>query len=210
MTPTNKTPFKPSSYLNSLSKLIFDIVLSSILLIVLSPIFIIISLSILLTSGLPIFFIQKRVGKNGKVFNLIKFRTMKKGSPQQQWRYQQLNQADGPVFKITHDPRHTLIGKYLDWNGIDELPQLLNIIKTDMSLVGPRPLIQQEVKQLTSIQKNRQKIRPGITSPWITKGGHQIPFDQWMSSDLEYLTTATLSQDIQIIISTLSHLLLSI
>lgn len=194
---------KISKYHTSILKKFLDIFLSLILLILSSPIFILIALTTRLTSKGPVFFIQKRTGKDEKEFEIIKFRTMKVGADKLQKKYFRLNESDGPVFKIADDPRFTPFGKILSRTGFDELPQFFNVIKGDMSLVGPRPLPIDESKKLNIKQKQRCLIKPGITSSWVIKGSHQIPFKKWMELDLDYVRNADIVTDILIFLSTL-------
>ena len=154
-----------------------------------------------LDSG-PVIFRQKRVGKGGKVFTVYKFRTMRKGAERQRDRLLKLNEVDGPVFKIYNDPRYTKIGKILAHTGLDELPQLLNVLKGEMSLVGPRPFPIYEAELLSMREKVRQLVKPGITSSWIISGSHQLKFNEWMQLDKEYVLKATLGQDISILLKT--------
>ncbi len=190
----------------SFRKRSFDLFFSVMGVILFSPIFLFLLLIIMIFSGFPVFFVQKRTGLNGKSFNIFKFRTMKNGAQRNQYKYKKLNEADGPVFKIHNDPRFTKIGKILSRTGLDELPQLFNVIRGEMSFVGPRPLPIYESRKLNRIQKTREMIKPGITSPWVVKGSHSLSFKEWMNLDTEYLKKASLKQDIKIIISTLSIL----
>lgn len=160
------------------------------------PLWVLISALILITSGWPIIFAQKRVGINGKVFTLYKFRTMAKGAHKLQKHYSNQNQADGPVFKIYDDPRFTKVGKFLSHTGLDELPQLYNILRGDIAIIGPRPLPVTEAKKLKSWQRERQVITPGIISPWILDGYHSRSFNEWMRSDLDYIKNRSLSYDV--------------
>lgn len=192
-----------NKYHNSLTKRLVDFLSSLVGLILLSPIMLIISLMILLFSGSPIFFLQKRVGKNGKVFKIIKFRTMVRNASKVQNRYKKNNEADGPVFKIYNDPRFTRIGKYLSRASVDELPQLINVLNGDMSLVGPRPLPVNEANKLKKEYKYRELIKPGITSMWVVGGMHKLKFEKWMALDNYYVKHASFSGDIKIIFKTL-------
>jgi lipopolysaccharide/colanic/teichoic acid biosynthesis glycosyltransferase len=167
-------------------------------LIVIVPLFLLITFVIYLTMGIPVFFSQKRVGKDGKVFKIIKFRTMVIGADKIQKNLYRLNQADGPVFKIYDDPRFTKFGKGLSRTGLDELPQIINILKGEMSIVGPRPLPIEEGRKLSKSQKIRELIKPGITSSWVVEGSHQLSFNRWMELDNEYVKEATLSKDFSI------------
>jgi len=151
-----------------------------------TPVITVISLLIFIMSGLPIFYAQKRVGQNGIPFMLYKFRTMHVGAEKLQVKLKAQNEAKGPVFKIHDDPRFTAIGRFLSHTGLDELPQITNILFGQMAVVGPRPLPVAEAKKLLPWQKERHKIKPGIISPWIVNGYHSQAFDDWMKSDLEY------------------------
>jgi len=179
-----------------------DIVISAVSLIILSPVIVLFCLVLKLFSPGPIFFRQRRIGINGSTFKLIKFRTMKLGSERMRRKYKRLNEADGPVFKIYNDPRYTKIGRILAKTGFDEAPQLVNVLKGEMSLVGPRPLPVYEAKLLSKKQKIREFIRPGITSSWIVSGAHQLTFKEWMQLDKKYVINATFGQDISILLKT--------
>jgi lipopolysaccharide/colanic/teichoic acid biosynthesis glycosyltransferase len=150
------------------------------------PLQILIAVTIFLTSGWPVFFAQKRVGLSGKPFVLYKFRSMKVGAHTGQKRLAVYNEASGPVFKIHNDPRYTWVGRFLAHTGLDEMPQLYNVLLGHMSLFGPRPLPIEEVVKLKPWQKKRHVIRPGIVSPWIFEGYHAQSFDAWMKSDIAY------------------------
>lgn len=191
-----------SPYVLSNRKRAFDIVLAFFLLILTSPLIVMISLVILIVEGWPIFFVQDRVGKGSKNFRLLKFRTMYVGAEFDQRNYLSLNEAHGPVFKIKNDPRFVGIGKWLSRTGLDELPQLINVLRGEMSLVGPRPLPTYEHTRITQSYSWRTKIKPGIFSSWITKGAHALSFSDWMKLDKQYMEDASLNLDIKIIIST--------
>ena len=193
---------KTHPYHSSLQKWLFDFVLSLLGLIILSPLFLAIAIAIRLTSKGPIFFIQKRVGKDSKVFKIIMFRTMYVGAERDQKKFSHLNEAGGPVFKIRNDPRFVGIGKFLARTGLDELPQLINVLKGEMSLVGPRPLVISEAKKLTKKQKVRELVRPGITSSWVVEGTHALSFEKWMQLDREYIHRASIGKDIEILLKT--------
>ena len=188
-----------NSYHSSLTKKMLDIVLSVLLLLTIAPLIIAILFIVLIFNGSPIFFIQKRIGKNGKVFKIFKFRTMVKNAAKYQMKYKKMNESDGPVFKINNDPRFTTIGKILSKTGLDELPQFLNVIKGEMSIVGPRPLPVDEAKKLSKKQKIREMVKPGITSLWVIKGQHKLNFKEWMELDAFYVKNASLYLDIKII-----------
>jgi len=127
---------------------------------------------------------------------------MRVGAEQERVKYMHLNEAGGPVFKIRNDPRYTRFGKILARTGLDELPQLLNVLRGEMSLVGPRPLPVYEAKKLNRAQKVRELVKPGITSSWIVSGAHKLKFSQWMQLDAEYVENASLSKDLSILFKT--------
>jgi lipopolysaccharide/colanic/teichoic acid biosynthesis glycosyltransferase len=155
-----------------------------------------------LGSNESVFFKQKRVGKNNKYFIIYKFRSMVHNADKIKKSIVHLNEADGPVFKITDDPRYTKVGKILARTGLDELPQLINVIKGEMSIVGPRPLPKDEAIKLSPLQKKRHLIKPGITSRWVVEGSHNLTFDRWMNLDIDYVKNATIKDDFQIIFKT--------
>lgn len=193
---------KSHSYHSSLLKRMFDLIFSALGLIILTPLILIISTVIKLTSKGPIFFIQERLSKEGKKFKMIMFRTMYVGAERDQKKYSHLNEADGPVFKIKDDPRFEGVGKFLAQTGLDELPQHINVLKGEMSLVGPRPLPVYEAKKLTGAQKVRELVKPGITSSWVVSGAHNLKFRRWMQLDAEYVENASLTTDVSILFKT--------
>lgn len=185
-------------------KRVFDIILSFIALIVLSPVFLIIALVIIIDdrSASPIF-TQKRCGKDGRVFNVYKFRTMCADAEKKLGELKEQNEMDGPVFKIKDDPRITRAGKFLRSTSLDELPQFLNILKGDMSFVGPRPALPKEVEQYNDIHKLRLIVKPGITCYWqIEPERNSITFERWMELDRKYIAERNLWVDIKIILKT--------
>lgn len=168
------------------------------LIVLLFPLAIIIAFLVLIWTGVPIIYRQKRVGKGGKVFILYKFRTMISNADQMKEQVRLLNEAKGAVFKIHNDPRFTSLGKFLSHIGLDELPQLFNVLKGDMVLIGPRPLPVDEVNKLESWQKKRHQMKPGIISPWIVNGYHSQSFNDWMESDIKYANNKCLLYDAKI------------
>lgn len=170
------------------------------------PAFTIIGGLIVCVNGFPILFRQKRSGKNGKQFTIYKFRTMVTNAEVIKKRFVSKNEADGPVFKIRNDPRYTRIGKFLAHTGLDELPQLFNVLCGDMALIGPRPLPVSEAKKLKPWQKERQAITPGIISPWIVNGYHRQSFDAWMRSDIEYIKQKSFAYDLWLTLRTFKFL----
>ena len=197
----------PHRYHQSFPKKLFDYLLSFFGLILFSPLIATIAALIKITSSGSPFFTQKRVGKNGSILTFIKFRTMGKLAERQKGRLLHLNEADGPVFKIRNDPRYTKIGKFLAHTGLDELPQLINVLKGEMSLVGPRPLPVSEARKIPKKYKIRESIKPGITSNWVIKGSHFLSFEEWMKLDEEYVRNASIYEDVRILFNTVTTLL---
>ena len=163
-----------------------------------SPFFIVAYILIPLTSPGALFFAQKRTGKNKKTFTIYKIRTMSNHAEQQKNKYEHLNEVQKPVFKIHNDPRYTKIGKWLSHTGLDELPQLINILKGEMAFVGPRPLPVHEANQVPQKYKKRFDVLPGITSLWVVKGAHKLSFDEWMELDIRYVKEKNLFLDLHI------------
>lgn len=176
-----------------------DIVGSSIGLLILSPVFLIVAIAIKLTSRGPVFFRQMREGKNGKSFGILKFRTMDVDAEERQSDLRQHNEQDGPAFKLTNDPRVTPIGKFLRRSCVDELPQLVNVLMGDMSLVGPRPLPVGESYACHAWQRARLTVLPGLTCTWQVRGGRDVTFAQWMRMDLEYIQRRSFWFDLKLI-----------
>lgn len=166
------------------------------------PIFFLVWLAIKIDDGQSVFFRQKRWGKNKKPFSLFKFRTMVPGAEEKKKELSHLNETDWPVFKIRNDPRYTRVGKFLAHVGIDELPQLINIVKGEMSFIGPRPLPVEEAKQIPKKYHQRFEVLPGITSLWVVKGAHKLSFAEWMKLDLEYLERRSFTYDLKIALLT--------
>ena len=185
-------------------KRLFDIVSSLAALMVLFPFLLIVAIVIIIddNKGSPIFS-QIRCGKNGKYFKIYKFRTMCRDAESKLEALQEKNEMDGPVFKIKDDPRVTRVGKFLRSSGIDELPQLINILKGDMSVVGPCPALPKEVKQYNDEQRIRLKVTPGLTCYWqIEPDRNSITFEEWMRMDRKYIAERSVLVDIKIILRT--------
>ena len=188
---------KPSNEFALTWKYVFDFSFSFIVILLWMPIFVAIGLVIKLTSKGPIIFKQKRVGLYGREFYIYKFRTMMVDAEKLQAQYMSQNEMNGPVFKIKNDPRITKVGKFLRKTSLDELPQFFNVLKGDMSLVGPRPPIMKEVNQYKPWQLRRLSMRPGITCTWqIMPRRNSISFEEWMKLDLQYIDNWSLRQDI--------------
>ena len=184
---------KPNIY--KWTKRAFDIVAASIALILLSPI-------IELEDGGPVFFTQIRAGQNMKPFKIYKFRSMYKNAEAMFERMQAQNEQTGHAFKIKNDPRVTHVGKFIRRYSIDELPQLLNIIKGDMSIVGPRPILYNQMEECNAYEKQRLIAKPGLTCYWQVCGRAKIKWDRWVQLDLQYIEDMSLLKDIELIIRT--------
>ena len=180
----------------------FDIIASLLGLIILSPIFLVCAIAIYIEDGGPVIFKQDRNGKDGKIFRMYKFRSMCKNAEELHKELLKMNELDGPAFKMKDDPRLTRVGKFIRKTSLDELPQLVNILKGEMSVVGPRPLPTYETEQCTPYQNQRLKVKPGLTCYWQCSGRSDIPFDEWMELDLKYIKEANIWIDIKIICRT--------
>jgi exopolysaccharide biosynthesis polyprenyl glycosylphosphotransferase len=184
-------------------KRLFDIVASGIAVWLVSPLFPLLALAIKLTSHGPVFFKQVRVGLNGKPFHMLKFRSMVMNAEALRDGLEVLNEQSGPVFKIKADPRITSIGRWMRKYSIDELPQLINVLRGEMSVVGPRPPVPSEVENYEPWQRRRLSVRPGLTCIWQVSGRNQISFEQWMYLDLQYIDNWSLVRDFNLIFKTL-------
>lgn len=196
------------SSLNQLIKRTIDLVFSAVVLVVAGPLMALIALMIKLESPGPVLFPQERVGKNGRRFTLYKFRSMIEGAEHQQEALRDLNEADGPLFKIRDDPRATRLGKWLRRLSLDELPQLYNVLRGEMSLIGPRPPIPAEVEQYQEWHKRRLEISPGITGLWQVSGRSELTFDEMALLDIYYIENWSLGMDIKILLQTIPRVVL--
>jgi lipopolysaccharide/colanic/teichoic acid biosynthesis glycosyltransferase len=182
-----------------------DLYLSAIALMILSPFFLLIAIIIKLDSKGPIFYVQERIGLRGRKFNMLKFRTMVKNAESVQHILEKHNEADGPAFKIKNDPRVTRFGRILRRTELDELPQLINVFRGEMSLIGPRPPLAKEVIRYERWQLRRLSVKPGITCTWqVLENRNEIPFEKWMQLDLHYIDNWTIWDDIKLFFRTLS------
>lgn len=180
-----------------------DICGSSLGLIVLSPLFLIVGYMIKKEeSGGPIFFSQDRVGKNGEVFKMYKFRSMCIDAEERLSVLLEHNEIGGAMFKMKDDPRVTKIGKFIRKTSIDELPQLFNVLKGNMSLVGPRPPLPREVEQYTNYDIQRLIVKPGCTGVWQISGRNNVDFDKMVEMDIQYIENMSIVKDIMIILKT--------
>lgn len=183
-------------------KRLFDVICSISAIILLSPLLIITSILIKADSKGPVLFKQKRCGKDGKEFTMYKFRSMVVNAEDMLKDLLDKNEQTGPVFKIKEDPRITRIGKFIRRTSIDELPQLFNILKGDMSIVGPRPPLPREVKQYDSYQRLRLSVKPGLTCYWQVMGRDSIGFDKWVELDIKYIMERSIWVDLSLIFKT--------
>jgi exopolysaccharide biosynthesis polyprenyl glycosylphosphotransferase len=198
----------PSDGWQLVAKRWIDLCGGAMLLLVLTPILLIVALLIKLDSPGPVFFRQERIGLYKRRFHLVKFRTMVNGADRQQQALEHLNEAAGPVFKIKEDPRVTRVGKFLRRFSIDELPQLLNVLKGEMSLVGPRPLPVRDVERIAvQWHKRRLSMKPGLTCLWQVNGRSNVSFDHWVHMDLEYIDRWSLGLDLKILVKTIPAVL---
>ena len=189
------------------SKRIIDVVGSLAGIILLSPLFLIVAILIKLEDPKgKVFFAQERNGRYPKTFKMYKFRSMVHNAEELLKDLMDRNEQTGPVFKINDDPRITKVGKFIRKTSIDELPQLFNVLKGDMSLVGPRPPIPHEVDQYNSYQMQRLAVKPGLTCIWQVSGRNNIGFDEWVEMDIEYIKTRNLWLDIKLIFKTVGVL----
>ena len=198
----------PKNELLLLLRRIFDFVGSLILILILSPVFLLITLAIGLDSRGPAIYRQVRCGLNGRRFTFYKFRSMVQGAETRKGDLLAHNLMDGPVFKMKNDPRVTRVGRFLRKTSLDELPQLFNVLRGDMSFVGPRPPIPEEVEKYEGWQRRRLSMKPGITGLWQVSGRNQIDFQQWMKLDLEYIDNWSMWLDFKILIKTILVVLL--
>ena len=196
-----------SNILYEVIKRIIDIVASFTGLILLSPLILIVSMLIKLESKGEVIFKQKRVGLNGKEFYMYKFRSMVINAEELKEQLESQNEMSGPMFKIKDDPRITKVGKFIRKTSIDELPQLINVIKGDMSLVGPRPSLPKEVKKFEQWMMERLEVKPGLTCIWQISGRNNIDFEDWMKLDIKYIRERSFKLDIKLILKTVLVLL---
>lgn len=197
----------PYDEVRLLAKRVIDIVIATLGLLLLSPFMVLIALLIRLTSPGPAIFRQVRCGLNGRRFLFYKFRSMCQNAEQMQAAIAHLNTRDGAVFKIPRDPRLTPVGRYLRKFSIDEWPQLWNVLRGDMSLVGPRPAIPSEVDRYQRWQRRRLRMRPGLTCLWAVAGRDNVDFETWMKMDMQYIDNWSLALDWKILLRTIPHVL---
>lgn len=190
-------------------KRVFDIVMSVLALIVLSPVFLVTAIAIKAEDGGPVFFCQKRLTKNGKPFIMFKFRSMRPNADAEKKDLMDQNEMIGPAFKMKDDPRVTKVGNVIRKTSIDELPQLVNIIRGEMSIIGPRPPLPEEVAQYTPYQMHRLDVITGLACYHECYGRSDNPnFDEWVEADLKYIRERSMLTDIKIIFMIIKVVLL--
>jgi exopolysaccharide biosynthesis polyprenyl glycosylphosphotransferase len=201
--PVLEVPAVRLSRASRASKRAFDVVLTALGLIVLAPMFLIVAIAIKLDSRGPVFFLQPRRGRNHKIFEIIKFRTMVTGAEGMRDSLLDANESDGPLFKIRRDPRVTRVGAWLRRLSIDELPQLFNVMRGEMSLVGPRPFVLYEDDKIDGWARRRLDLMPGITGLWQVLGRNDIDFQEMVKLDYLYVNNWSLWWDIKLLLKTI-------
>lgn len=197
----------PGRLVYRVAKRVIDTVCAFVFLLVFSPLFFLIALSIKLDSKGPVIFKQIRVGKGGKTFMFYKFRSMCVEAEESRNKILHLNEVSGPIFKIRDDPRVTRVGKFLRKYSLDELPQFINVLKGDMSFVGPRPPLPCEVAEYEEWHLQRLSVIPGITCLWQISGRSKLSFEDWVRLDLDYIESSSLLFDFQILLKTVPAVL---
>jgi lipopolysaccharide/colanic/teichoic acid biosynthesis glycosyltransferase len=205
--PAIQAEAMPSSFYLRWGKRWLDVAGALIGLVLGAPILIIAAICIKLESRGPVLYRSRRVGRAGRTFTFLKLRSMVNGADRHRHHLSHLNESDGPVFKIARDPRVTRIGRFLRTTSIDELPQLFNVLRGEMSLVGPRPPLAEEVLQYEPWQFRRLEVRPGLTCLWQISGRSRIGFQEWMRLDLEYIRSQNFALDVRILIRTIPAVL---
>lgn len=185
-----------------ISKRAIDIIGAGSGLLLLSAVIAIVACAVKFTSKGPVFFSQKRVGKNGELFDMYKFRSMVVNAEELKEKLAHQNEMSGPMFKMKDDPRVTKVGKFIRKTSLDELPQLWNVLKGDMSLVGPRPSLPKEVAQFEKWMYKRLSVKPGLTCFWQVSGRNNIDFEDWMKLDIKYVDERNIWIDIKLIFKT--------
>lgn len=188
-------------------KRVIDLVLGSVLLLIASPVIVLAALGVVLVTGGAPFFAQERVGRDGRIFKMYKLRTMVENAHELREQLMHLNEADGPVFKIRNDPRLHPLGRFLRRSSIDELPNFINVVRGDISLVGPRPALPSEIEHYDRVALRRLSVPQGVTCLWQINGRSEVAFDHWMELDNRYIDTWTPLGDLVIIAKTIPAVL---
>ncbi len=192
---------------NRVLKRLFDIVVSFLLIMVGMPLWIALAIAIKVTSKGPVFYVQERVGRGGKRFGMYKFRSMVQDADSRRHQLAEVNEADGPIFKIRDDPRITKVGRFMRKFSLDEFPQLINVLKGEMSLVGPRPPLPVETEQYAERHWRRMEVKPGMTGLWQVSGRSDLSFDEMVRLDIFYIENWSLVFDISLILRTIPAVL---
>ena len=188
-------------------KRLFDVLLALTLLGISFPLLVLAAILVRCTSAGPVVFRQTRCGRHGQTFTCLKLRTMYVDAERRKGELMHLNEVDGPVFKLRNDPRVTPVGRWLRKASLDELPQLFNVVAGQMSIVGPRPPLPEEVVQYSTLARQRLEVKPGLTCLWQVSGRSMIGFEQWMALDLEYIRRRGFWFDLQIVLRTVPAVL---
>lgn len=194
--------FEARGFYQRAGKRLLDLFVAAVALILLSPVFLLTALAIKVESPGPVFYRSIRLGRCARPFTFLKFRSMVADAESRKKDLAHLNEMDGPVFKIREDPRVTRVGRWLRRTSLDELPQFFHVLRGEMSLVGPRPPIPEEVEQYETWQRRRLSVVPGITCLWQVSGRNRIGFDEWMRLDAQYIDTLSLWTDVKIMART--------
>ena len=198
----------PSDVAPLVGKRVFDVVVSALVMLLLSPLFLAVAIAIKIDTPGPVLFRQRRIGQNGRQFWLYKFRSMVHDAEHRLPSLRERNEMDGPVFKMRDDPRVTRVGRWLRKASLDEFPQFWNVLKGEMSVVGPRPPLPHEVKEYQRWHRRRLSVRPGITCTWQVSGRNEVDFARWMELDLHYIDNWSLWHDLKIVLQTIPAVLL--
>lgn len=193
---------RKESAIYNISKRALDIIASTLGLIILSPVLLVVAILIKLESKGPAIFSQKRIGLNKKEFKMYKFRSMVQNAEELKEKLAKENEMSGPMFKMKNDPRVTKVGRFIRKTSIDELPQLINVLKGEMSLVGPRPSLPKEVSKFEPWMLRRLQVKPGLTCYWQVSGRNNIDFDEWMELDIKYVNERRFWLDLKLIFKT--------
>jgi exopolysaccharide biosynthesis polyprenyl glycosylphosphotransferase len=197
----------PDRVLGLIAKRLLDIAGAAALIVILSPVMLAIGAAIRLNSAGGVLFRQRRVGLHGRTFEVLKFRTMHEGAEERLTELMELNEIRGHAFKLTADPRVTRVGRWLRRTSLDELPQLWNVLRGEMSLVGPRPPLVSEVQGYDVWHRRRLSMKPGMTGLWQVRARTEQDFDRWVETDLEYIDSWSLWLDLRIILRTIPAVL---
>ncbi len=200
-------PMLPTGLYAQIGKRALDLAGGVLAIVLAGPVILLAALAVKLTSRGPAFYKSTRLGMDGRPFTFLKLRSMYVGADAERARLMHLNEVDGPVFKLRRDPRVTRVGQWLRSSSVDELPQLINVLKGDMSLVGPRPPLPEEAERYESWQRRRLDVKPGITCLWQVSGRSRLSFEEWMRLDLEYIRRQSLATDLWILVRTIPAVL---